>query len=217
MTAAGRTRLRVLTLAAALFFLFPAIARAEWQFTPFLGYTFNGSTTLLDFGRIANQTANDEPHVDFGGSVRLLGPGPIGVEGYYLHTPGFFDAKQFDINLPRILDSRTYAVMGNMVLTTPRAWNRYGLRPAISGGIGLIHAAARDERNVFPFTLNLWGMNVGGGAVGFLSDRVGLRFDLRYFRNIKGIALEDLEVPVTFGEPLRLSYWSATVGIVIKR
>ena len=217
MTPAERTRLRALKLAAGLLLLFPTFARAEWQFSPFLGYTFNGSTTLLDFGRITDQTANDEPHVDFGGSVRLIGAGPIGVEGYYLHTPGFFDAKQFDITLPRILNSRTYAMMGNVVLTTPRAWNRYGLRPSLSGGLGLIHAAAKDQNDVFPFALNLWGMNVGGGAVGFLSDRVGVRFDLRYFRNIKGVPLEDLEVPVTLGEPVRLSYWSASIGVVIKK
>ena len=52
-------------------------------------------------------------------------------------------------------------------------------------------------------------MNVGGGAVGFLSDHVGVRFDLRYFRNIKGVSQEDLEdFPVTLGEPVRLRYWT---------
>ena len=217
MTPAGRTALRVLRLAAGIVFLFPAAARAEWQFTPFLGYTFNGSTNLLDFALLNNRTANDEPRVSLGGSVRLTGDGPFGVEGYAVYTPGFFDAKQFDINLPRVSDSRTYAVMGNAVLTTPRAWNNYGLRPAISGGIGLIHAAATDERDVLPFSINLWGMNVGGGAVGFLSDRVGLRFDVRYFRSIKSVPVEDLEVPVTLGQPVRLSYWTAAFGIVFKK
>jgi hypothetical protein len=214
---AARACLRISRLAACIVLLLPGSAHAEWQFTPFLGYTFNGSTNLIDFGLVNNQTANDEPHIDFGGSVSLLGGGPIGLEAYYVHTPGFFDARQIDITQPRVTDSRTYAVMGNVVLATPRAWNNYGLRPAISGGIGLIHAASVDERDLFPFALNLWGMNLGGGAVGFLSDRVGVRFDLRYFRTLRGVAQEDLEVPVTLGQPVRLSYWTATFGIVFKK
>jgi hypothetical protein len=191
-------------------------ARAEWQFTPFLGYTFNGSTTLIDFGLVNNQTANDEPHIDFGGSVSLLGDGPIGLEGYFIHTPNFFESKQFNIVLPRTLGSRTYAMMGNVVLTIPRSWNRYGLRPLLSGGVGLIHAAAEDQGDVLGYSLNLWGVNVGGGAVGFVSDRVGLRFDLRYFQNISGVPDEQLPV-LTLGEPLRLRYWTATFGVVFKK
>ena len=62
--------------------------------------------------------------------------------------------------------------MGNVVLATPRHWNRYGLRPSLSGGIGLMHAALDDQHQVFPFTLNLFGMNIGGGR-GRLSRPIG--------------------------------------------
>jgi hypothetical protein len=191
-------------------------AHAEWQFTPFLGYTFNGSTTLIDFGLVNNQTANDEPHIDFGGSVTLLGEGPLGLEGYFVHTPNFFESKQFNIFLPRTLGSRTYALMGNAVLTIPRSWNRYGLRPMLSGGVGLIHAAAEDQLDLLAYSLNLWGVNVGGGAVGFVSDRVGLRFDVRYFQNVSSVSDEEL-ARLTLGEPLRLRYWTATFGVVFKK
>ena len=191
-------------------------ARAEWQFTPFLGYTFNGSTSLIDFGLVNNQTANDEPHIDFGGSVALLGEGPIGLEAYFVHTPNFFESKQFNIVLPRTLGSRTYAMMSNVVLTIPRSWNRYGLRPMLTGGVGLIHAAAEDQLDLFSYSLNLVGVNVGGGAVGFVSDRVGLRFDVRYFQNIAGVSEEKLPA-LTLGEPLRLRYWTATLGVVFKK
>ena len=34
-------------------------------------------------------------------------------------------------------------------------------------------------------------MNVGGGAAGFLSDRVGIRFDFRYFQNISSVPEEE--------------------------
>ena len=106
--------------------------------------------------------------------------------------------------------------MGNAVLTTPRSWNRYGLRPLLSGGIGLMHAAAEDQLDVFAYSLNLWGVNLGGGAVGFLSDRVGVRFDLRYFQNISSVPDEDLS-RLTLGDPLRLRYWTASFGVVFRK
>jgi hypothetical protein len=211
-----RRGFRPLVLSTLLTFTFPSTARAEWQFTPFIGYTFKGSTTIVDFDLDEDQVATDDTRVNFGGAVRLLGEWPIGVEAYYVHTPGFFDAETFSIVDPRIVESRTYAVMGNVVLTTPLSWNRYGLRPSLSGGIGLLHASARDQNGIIPYRLNLLGMNIGGGAVGFLSDHVGVRFDLRYFRNIKGVPQDELDFPVTLGQPVRLRYWTFGFGVVIK-
>ena len=202
---------------AALLLTLPARAGAEWQFTPFIGYTFKATSTFVDFDLDPDRVATDETRLNFGGAVRLIGESPFGVEGYYVHTPGFFDTQQVNLNFPRIVASRTYALMGNVVLATPRSWNRYGLRPAISGGIGLMHASADDQNQVLPYTVNLLGMNLGGGAVGYVSERIGVRFDLRYFRNIKGISQEDLEVPVTLGEPVRLRYWTINFGVVIRK
>ena len=216
MSSSARACLKVARLCACIVILIPASASAEWQFTPWLGYSFNGSTTLIDFGLLNNQTANDEPHLNFGGSVSLLGDGPFGLEALYIDTPNFFESKQFNIVLPRTLSSRTYALMGNGVLTTPRSWNRYGLRPLLSGGIGLIHASAEDQLDVLAYRLNLWGVNVGGGATGFLSDRVGIRFDLRYFQNISSVPEEELP-QLTLGDPLRLRYWTASFGVVFKK
>ena len=216
MSFPARASLRIAGLCACIVLLLPARAHAEWQFTPFLGYSFNGTTTLIDFGLLNNETANDEPHLNFGGSVSLLGDGPFGLEALYVDTPNVFESKQFNIVLPRTLSSRTYAVMGNAVLTIPRSWNRYGLRPLLSGGIGLMHAAAEDQLDVLAYRLNLWGVNVGGGAVGFLSDRVGIRFDLRYFQNISTVPEEELSI-LTFGDPLRLRYWTASFGVVFKK
>jgi len=210
-----RTLGRVLALTAILFAI-PARAHAEWQFTPFVGYTFRATSTFIDFDLREDRQATDETRFDFGGSVRLIGDSPLGVEAYYIHTPGFFDAKQFDFNQARVLESRTYAFMGNLVLSTPRHWNRYGLRPSLSGGIGLMHASLDDGLQLFPYHQNLLGMNIGGGAVGMLSDRIGVRFDFRYFRNIKGVSAEDLEFPVTAGESVRLRYWTLGFGLVIK-
>ena len=126
-----RTPFRVLALLGVLLFSVPASARAEWHLTPFLGLTFKGDTTLVD-----HEQGADKTHWTFGGAVALMGGGPVGVEGLVVYTPGFF--QQENMPPPDIVDSRTLAIMGNVVLTTPRSWNPYGLRPFVSGGIGLL-------------------------------------------------------------------------------
>ena len=188
----------------------------EWQFTPCLGYSFNGSTTLIDFGLLNNQTANDEPHLNFGGSVSLLGEGPFGLEALYIDTPNFFESKQFNIVLPRTLSSRTYALMGNAVLTTPRSWNRYGLRPLLSGGIGLIHAVGRGPAR---------RARLSPEPVGRERRGRGRRLPLGPRRHALRLPLlpEHLQrarggIPtLTLGDPLRLRYWTASFGVVFRK
>ena len=208
-----RAALRVSVVAALLALATPRTASAEWQFTPIIGWTFAGSTTISDFFNAA-----DDAHWHFGGAVTVIGDGPFGVEGYYLRTPGFFEGEASIVvrpGGPTITNSSTDAFMGNVVLALPRALNRYGLRPFLSGGVGKIRASY-DEL-VLPLRVDVLGMNLGGGAVGFLTDRVGLRFDLRYFRNLRDVSDEDRDLaPTTGGEPVRLRYWTAALGVVIK-
>lgn len=203
---------RAFRLAILLSLMAPADAAAQWQFAPFVGYTYNGATTLVDLERGSEVT-----HWHFGGAVTLLGDSPFGVEGYFVRTPSFFQNENSDCNVAAtcVTSSRTYALMGNVVLATPRNWNRYGLRPYVSGGLGLLHASRAAVQNVLPINLDLLGMNLGGGAVGFVSDRVGLRFDLRYFRKIEGPEEDTLDPPVSIG-PIRLRYWTTSVGVVVR-
>jgi hypothetical protein len=203
-------RILILTMLVAAL---PASASAEWQFAPFLGQTFKGSTTLWD-----PLSATDDGHWSFGGWVTLLGDSPFGVEAYYVRTPGFFQRHGSILSLPgspTITSSRTQAFMGNAVLAMPRAVNRYGLRPFVSGGLGVLHVSHDDP--FLPVRVNLLAMNVGGGATGFLTDRVGLRFDLRYSRNVRGVGPDDDLAPVaTAGEPVRFRYWTGAIGVVFK-
>ena len=145
-----------------------------------------------------------------------MGSGPVGVEGVIAYTPGFFQQDNppvvDGVLPPDIVKSRTLAIMGNVVLTTPRNWNEYGLRPFVSGGIGLLHATATEALELTPVDTSLLGYNIGGGAVGFLNERVGLRFDLRYFKSLK--PSYDPELSVT--GRVHLSYWTGSVGVVLK-
>lgn len=201
----NNSKFSVIALSAMLLIALPSRADAEWQLAPFIGWTFHTNTTLTDpaFG-------TEETHWNFGTAVTLLGAGPVGVEALFAYTPGLFGGGEGTV----VSASRSIALMGNVVLTTPRSWNEYGLRPFVSGGLGLLHAGREDLAGALR-NHNIMGFNIGGGAVGFLSNSTGLRFDLRYFRHLKPVSVADDEVVDSFGD-VELSYWTGTVGVVFR-
>jgi hypothetical protein len=166
------------------------------------GLTMLGSTTIFD-----PELATDKRHWNVGGAVSLLSPSFFGAEVITTWTPGFFEGEDLDL----ITSSRAVSVMANVVLTTPRRWTEYSLRPFVSGGFGLMHIQ-KDDGGLFPADLNLGGFNVGGGAIGFFSERTGVRFDLRYHSTLR----ETDQGPIAFG-PVRLRYMTASLGIVFRR
>ena len=194
-----------------LLILVPRPAAAEWHFTPMLGATFFGRTNFFD-----PELGSDNVHRTYGGSIGLLGGGLLGVEMVGVWAPGFFEDDDAPIQL--VKSSRSIALMGNVVLTAPRRWTEYNLRPFVSGGIGWLHASRTDRAplnpggQLLPVDENLAGFNVGGGAIGFLTADTGVRFDVRYYSNLKPTD----EGPVAFGN-VRLSYVTASVGIVLRR
>jgi Outer membrane protein beta-barrel domain len=192
--------LRLVSLCGLLLMLAAAPARADWQFAPFFGYTFKGSTTLVD-----PEDGATKVHWSFGGTATLIGRGPVGVEGVFLLVPHFFEAE----DAVGVATSRMYGLMGNVVVAAPKGWNEYGLRPFISGGVGLLHASQQTtDPRALPISTNLFAYNIGGGATGFITEHTGLRFDLRYYRS-----LSRTDETIAFGA-VRLSYWTGTVGVV---
>ncbi len=193
---------RALAAGVLLALAFPQSAAAEWHFTPMLGTTFFIKTSVVDL-----DAATDQIHRNFGGSVALLGSGIFGAEGLIVWTPGLFTGDK-----GLVKNSRVISVMGNVLVTTPRRWTEYSLRPFVSGGFGLVHVSKTDVAKVFPFNSNLPAFNIGGGAIGFLSKRTGIRFDLRYYSNL---ARSD-EGPVAVGR-VHIRYMTASVGLVLRR
>jgi hypothetical protein len=194
--------LRALAAGVLLALAFPQSAAAEWHFTPMLGTTFFIKTSVVD-----PDAATDQIHRNLGGSVALLGSGILGAEGLIVWTPGLFTGDKGLVE-----KSRSIAVMGNVVITTPRRWTEYSLRPFVSGGFGLINVSKTEVFQVFPFKSNIPAFNIGGGAIGFLSKRTGLRFDLRYFSSL---ARSD-EGPVAIGR-VHIRYMTGSVGVVLRR
>ena len=182
--------------------MYPRDAEADWLLTAFVGTMFGSETTFLVFEEGARRK------LTAGGSVALLSDAVFGVEAEVAHTPGFF---QGDDPLDLVLTSRVTTISGSVIVAAPLAVVRESLRPYFAGGLGLLQARSQDLVGFLPLEQNLLGLNVGGGVIGLVSDRTGLRFDLRYIKAISG---ED----GPFARPgrSRLSFWRATVGLVIR-
>jgi len=195
---------RAIAICGLLLLASASHARAEWHLTPMAGLTMLGSTTIFD-----PELATEKRHWNLGGAVSLLSPSFFGAEVITTWTPGFFEGEDLDL----IASGRAVSLMANVVLTTPRRWTEYSLRPFVSGGFGLMHVKKVEKpEGLFPVNLNLGGFNIGGGAVGFLSERTGLRFDIRYHSTLR----ETDQGPIAFG-PVRLRYLTASLGIVFRR
>lgn len=198
---------RLLVL-CVLLLLFPAKqAAAEWHITPMIGLTTLGSTTIFDA-----ELGTEQRHRNYGGAVTWLSRGLFGAEVLGSWTPGFFEGQDVD-GIDKIKSSRTISLMGNVVVTAPQRWTEYFLRPFVSGGFGLMHVAKTDlPEGLFPVNLNVVGFNVGGGAVGFFSDRAGVRFDIRYH----SVLNPSDHGPISIGD-VNLRYVTASVGIIFRR
>lgn len=201
----ARTAARSARLAAAALVCLCAgatDARADWLIIPFVGGSLAPESTLLVFEEGAGRKFT------LGGAVTLLSGGVLGLETEFSHTPRFFEG---DDPLGLVLTSRVTSLTGSVVLAVPLAVTRESLRPYVVGGLGLLQARSKHAGGLFPVDQNLLGVSLGAGAIGFLSEQTGLRFDLRHIKAASGadgaLARPGLS---------RLSFWRATVGVVLR-
>ena len=212
---------KTLALCCLCLLLVPLPARAgEWHFTPAFGVTFAGSTTLYDA-----QLGTGKKHFNFGGMVSRFGDGIIGVEGVVVYTRHFFEfdgpRDPADPPLPALAKSYSLSMTGNVVLTVPKRWTEYFLRPYVSGGFGLLRAVSIDQpaspgsESLLPVTATMPAFTVGGGVIGFFSQGTGIRFDMRYHG---GLRRDPGSNPLNgLGQDLHFRYMTAEVGLVIRR
>jgi hypothetical protein len=179
----------------------PAVASADWYFTPFVGMTFAPKTTLVDLDRSAGSKK-----ATWGASAMLLSDGLLGIEADFGHTPGFFQTQE-----RVVLRSRVLTLGGNIVIAAPLSVTRESLRPYIIGGVSWLSAGNVDLFGVFPVERQSAAVALGGGLIGMLNERAGVRFDVRRFSDISG----GEPVGLSFGSP-KLSFWRASIGVTIK-
>ena len=185
----------------ALTALPPAHAEAaEWQLRPFAGVTFGAATTFV--------STEVGARLALGVSGVLLG-NVVGLEGDVERVPGLFQNAE---PLLTVASSSATTVTGNLIVAVPRRLTEYTLRPYFVGGVGLMRA--RIDRPAggegLRVASTLPAMDVGGGVTGFLSDRVGLSWEGRWFRSVSGSS-----VGLSIGDE-KVSFWRATMAVAIR-
>lgn len=184
----------------------PASAFADWMVAPFIGIKFAGQAqpTFVDLEQGATNTK-----MTLGVAFAVLSDNIFGIEGEFGHTPRFFEQSGSSDLIAR---SNVTTLMGNVILAVPRRITRDSLRPYAVAGVGLIRTSIADLSDLLPVRENLFGLTLGGGAIGRLTNRTSIRIELRHIRNIKerNPEIEQDLVPLT-----GLSFWRATVGVAL--
>ena len=182
----------------------PRQAAADWLFTPFIGSTFGGSANV---GGEGEAFKNDfERKLNWGAS--LTGGGPVGFEVDFSYSPNFFGVSDTSSGINFTGDGNVTTLTGNLRIGASAG----PVRPYVVGGGGLIRSKVDDPAQFFsnPSTSDV-GIDLGGGVIGFFSDNVGIRGDLRYFRSLQNKDVNGVDLAL--GD---FRFWRGTVGITFK-
>jgi hypothetical protein len=176
----------------------PTAARADGFVSPWAAVQFGGQIDNVrddvNRGRAA-----------FGVTAGGMGGGIIGGEVDFGYSPSFFGTEN-DFGNNTVID-----VMGNVIVGIPVGGSHGGgVRPYVSGGLGLIHSQI-DGGNLFTVSsgTNQFGWNIGGGVMGFFNDHFGLRGDVRYMRAFSGDVINGLDLG-------NLNFTRLSIGVVFR-
>jgi opacity protein-like surface antigen len=188
-------------LTAALLLLIPTAAHADLFAVPFMGVKFGGSTSIFDI-----EFAAADNKFTFGGSLMRIDAGLLGYEASFGYVPGYFERD----NILWATGSFLIDLTGSVVFALPPQFTGGGLRPYITGGGGLTHVQAEDRLNIITVrrTVPVW--TAGVGAIGLVTNTVGVRFDYRYVRSL----LTDDGSLANVGR--RISYSRLTAGLFLR-
>lgn len=197
---------RLLTAALVGWMLVAAAAptSADIFVSPFLGVKFNGGTNEFDFN---NDVGARDTKMAVGISGVVVMDKGLGIELELAHQPRFFERTVNNL----VTDSGVTTISGNVMLAAPISITRESLRPYVVGGLGWMHASNNNGIDFLEFNNDFLGLSLGVGAVGFIGDVTGLRFDLRYLKSISSGDISDVS-----GDRARLSFWRATIGVVFR-
>jgi opacity protein-like surface antigen len=183
--------LRLMAVFTAVLAAASAAAAGDFVVTGNAGGAFGGKT--------------DDTRFTWGVDLSSFGNDVFGWELSFSQAPDFFGGP----DTPLVPDNNLTTLMANLL-----ANKRFGdgwSRLYAAGGIGLIQSHIDETQQLLEVDSNEFGFNVGGGVVLALSDRLGLRGDLRYFRAITDPEPDD-EFDVDLGS---LDFWRASAGLSI--
>ena len=191
----------------------PAKASADWLFTPWIGWNFGGSAAFND--AVGGFDEEFETKASYGASLAWMGAGVIGFEVDFGWAPNFFRPSDRDEDLD-YGDSNLTTLMANVILGIPiGGQSGLGIRPYVAGGLGIMSSHADGAQDFLgELDRNEWGYNIGGGVSGFFTDKIGLRGDIRYFRQLRDAEIDEEDVlDVGLGD---LRFWRGSVGVVFR-
>ena len=189
---------KCVVVAALALMLAPASARADWLFTPNIGGGFGGD-------------ASGREHLTYGATIGWMGAGIFGWEADFAYTPEFFEAEDTDFDF--IDSSNVTSFMANAVIGIPVGGQQGpGFRPYFTAGAGVLSRNVNDTEQLFEISNNEFGFNLGVGAMGFATDHVGFRGDIRYYRSLEDPD-EDNEFDIGVGN---FDFWRATAGVTFR-
>jgi hypothetical protein len=185
-------------MAALMLVIGPAGARADWLFTPNIGVGFGGDSP-----------SNDK--LTYGASIGWMGAGVMGFEADLAYTPQFFENNTDNISFAD--SDNVTSAMANLIVGVPIGGQTgKGFRPYVAGGIGMLKTHVVDDSQLFNVSNNDLGVDLGFGAMGFMTDHVGFRGDVRYYR--------DLQDPTANGDFTlstgKFDFWRGTVGLAFR-
>lgn len=189
---------KVVILAAALFLLVPALARAQAFIAPFYGWDFGGSAGNCP------SFLNDcsEKKSNFG--VTIGYSGLIGLEEDISYAPNFFGSSSaYGSN--SVLTLMTHISIG--FPTGP-------VRPYISGGIGLVrtNVEVKDIANLFSFKNSSFGYDLGAGLNLLFPHHLGVRLDYRNFRSTGTLSVLEF---LGSSNNQKLNYSRFSIGLLL--
>jgi hypothetical protein len=197
----GTARSTVVLLAGLLLMSDRAYAE-DRQVRPFIGATFGGGTTFVDPERVIGRT-----NLAIGASAVFLGE-MFGAEAEIADAPGFFESGDTSL----VLGSRVTTLTGSIVVAAPRRLTEYSLRPYVVGGGGLMRVRMMTASSVYDFAKVIPVLDVGVGVVGFVTNRMGVCWDVRRFQSVNR---NTDNVGLSFGDE-HLSFWRATMAVAIR-
>ena len=188
-----------------LLFALPSTARADFFVVPFAGVKFGGSTSIVDL-----ELAAGKAKLVLGVAALKIGSGILGYEAEFGNITGFFGNAE-GAGIEPLVKGGNYVndLTGSVVLALPPDVTGGGLRPyAVIGG-GLIHAESEDIFEVLQVRRTVPAINLGVGAIGMLTNNVGVRFDVRHLRSLS-------TDPAIGGVGRRISYSRFTIGLLLR-